>query len=130
MIRRCAIAALLVCAAGAAEAQQPRFTFQTVEGGLMRLDSDTGHVSFCTRSGDGYACRSAPDDRAALQDEIDRLKRENETLRLAGPKPPAPGGRLQLPSEEEIDKAMGLFEKMMRRMLRTFRDEPTGQERL
>jgi hypothetical protein len=130
MIRMMWAIALLASALVPTAAQQPRFTFQPVEGGVMRLDSDSGHVSFCTRAGDGYACRSAPDDRAALQEEIDRLKRENERLRLAGPQQPSPGGRFQLPSEEEIDKAMGLFEKMMRRMLRTFKDEPPAQDRL
>jgi hypothetical protein len=93
-----------------------------MEGGLLRLDTGTGQVSQCTRSGDSFACRSVADDRAALQDEIDRLKRENEELRKAGGRQ-GPGGRMALPSEEEIDKAMGLVERMMRRMLRTFRDD-------
>jgi hypothetical protein len=105
-----------------------RFTFQPMDGGLMRLDTETGQVSHCTRAGDSFACRSVADDRAALQEEIDRLRRENDDLRKASGKPANPGvtGRLQLPSEEEIDKAMGLFEKMMRRMMRTFRED--GQE--
>ncbi len=120
---------LLLSAAGSAAAQTSgRFTFQPVEGGMMRLDTETGQVSHCTKVGDGFACRSVADDRAAMQEEIDRLKRENEALRT-GAKPPAAGG-LQLPSEEDIDKAMGLFEKMMRRMMRTFRDETQPGEKL
>jgi hypothetical protein len=103
-----------------------RFTFQQVEGGLMRLDTETGHVSLCTRGGADYICRSVADDRMALQAEIDRLKQENDTLKkIAGATPaPGAGSRLQLPSEEELDKAMGLFEKMMRRMMKTMREEP------
>ncbi len=133
MTRQLTLAMLaLIGLAGAALPQSAgRFTFQTVEGGLMRLDTDTGHVSFCTRSGDGFACRSVADDRAAMQEEIDRLKRENEQLKAAGAKPPTQGGsRLQLPSEEDIDKAMGVFEKMMRRMMRTFRDDGQPTDRL
>ena len=109
-----------------------RFSFQPIEGGVMRLDSETGHVSHCTRTGDALACRSVADDRAALQEEIDRLRRENEQLRLSGGKPVNPGatGKLQLPSEDEIDKAMTMFEKMMRRMMKTFREEGPGPERL
>jgi hypothetical protein len=110
-----------------------RFTFQPVEGGLMRLDTETGQVSHCTKAGDGFACRSVADDRAALMDEIERLKRENERLRQAAGTPPGgkgqgPAARLQLPSDEEIDKAMGLVENLMRRMLRTFRDEAPQAE--
>lgn len=125
-IRR--IGLLLVLAAAPAAAQTPgRFTFQPIDGGLMRLDTETGQVSHCTKSGDSFACRSVADDRAALMDEIERLKRENEHLKQAGGKAPGAAGKLQLPSEEEIDKAMGLVETLMRRMLRTFKDEaPQG----
>jgi hypothetical protein len=123
--------AFLALAAPALAQTAQRFTFQPVDGGLMRLDGDTGQVSFCTKSGDAFACRSVADDRAALQEEIDRLKRENEQLKLGGAKPPAqPGGALKLPTEEDIDKAMGVFEKMMRRMMRTFREETQPSDRL
>jgi hypothetical protein len=122
------IAAAFAALSFAASAQTPsRFTFQPVEGGLMRLDAETGHVSFCTKAGDNFACRSVADDRAAMQEEIDRLKRENEALRSTGARP---GGALRLPSDDEIDKAMGVFEKMMRRMMRTFRDEGGQTDKL
>ncbi len=109
-----------------------RFTFQPIEGGVMRLDSETGHVSHCTRTGDALACRSVADDRAALQEEIDRLRRENDELRLSAGKPANPGvtGRLQLPSEGDIDKAMTMVEKLMRRMMKTLREDGPGPERL
>jgi hypothetical protein len=129
---RIALLALAVSATPALAQTSGRFTFQPVEGGMMRLDTETGHVSHCTKAGDSFACRSVADDRAAMQDEIDRLKRENEALRLSGGKSVNPGvtGRLQLPSEEDIDKAMGLFEKMMRRMMKTFNEDGKGPERL
>jgi hypothetical protein len=129
---RIAMLALAISATSAIAQTSGRFTFQPVEGGMMRLDTETGHVSHCTKAGDSFACRSVADDRAAMQDEIDRLKRENEQLRLSAGKPANPGvtGRLQLPSEEDIDKAMGLFEKMMRRMMKTFNEDGKGPERL
>jgi hypothetical protein len=117
----------LLALPGAALAQQPRYSFQAVEGGLMRLDTETGAVSLCTRAGENYACRGVADDRAALQEEIDRLRRENDALRKGGA---SPQGGMRLPSEEEIDKAMGLFEKMMRRMMRTLKDDGAQPERL
>jgi hypothetical protein len=125
-----AFAATLALTAAAAAQSPQRFTFQQVEGGVMRLDTETGHVSHCTRAGDSFTCRSVADDRAALQEEIDRLRRENEQLRMAGGGKPQAGGALKLPSEEDIDKAMGVFEKMMRRMMRTFRDEGAPTDRL
>ncbi len=123
---------LLITATPVMAQTSGRFTFQPIEGGVMRLDTETGHVSHCTKAGDSLACRSVADDRAALQEEIDRLKRENDALRLSGAQPGNPGaaGKLQLPSEEEFDKAMGLFEKMMRRTMKTFREDGQGPERL
>ncbi len=123
----------LVLPAAALAQTGGRFTFQPVEGGLMRLDTETGQVSHCTKAGDSFACRSVADDRAALMDEIERLKRENEQLRQTAGKAPdgkssGPTARLQLPSDEEIDKAMGLVESLMRRMLRTFKDEAPQAE--
>ena len=122
-----AVAAFLPPAAAVAQTAG-RFTFQPMDGGLMRLDTETGQVSHCTKTGESYACRSVADDRAALQEEIDRLRSENEALRAG--RGPSVSGRLQLPSEEEIDKAVGLFEKMMRRVLRTFREDGQGEGRL
>jgi hypothetical protein len=88
-------------------------------------------VSLCTRTGSDFICRSVADDRAALDDEINRLKRENESLKQAAAgKNSAPSPKLSLPSEEELDKAMGLFEKMMRRMMRTFNEEGPSPNKL
>ena len=94
----------------------------------MRLDTETGQVSHCTKTGDSFACRAVADDRAALMDEIERLRRDNEQLRQAAGKASGPTAKLQLPSEEEIDTAIGLVETLMRRMLRTFRDEAPQPE--
>ncbi|MDQ0349459.1 hypothetical protein [Ancylobacter vacuolatus] len=79
---RAALLAGAVLVAGGAQAQpadpaaaEPvRFTVQTVEGGLMRLDTQTGALSFCTQRAGGWACEAVPDDRAALEAEISRLQ--------------------------------------------------------
>jgi hypothetical protein len=131
MIKALCLIAALCCMANipAAAQNSGRFSFQPVEGGVMRLDTETGQVSHCLKAGESFTCRSVADDRAALADEIDRLKRENDLLRQNGAKPNAQG-RLQLPSEEDIDKAMGLFEKMMRRMMRSFREDGAPTDKL
>jgi hypothetical protein len=74
-----------------------RFSFRTVDGGLLRLDSETGQVAFCSARGPGWACETVPEDRAAFDKEIGRLQTQIETLKQqlaahepAPPRPPAP----------------------------------------
>jgi hypothetical protein len=109
---------------------QGRFSFQAIDGGVMRLDTETGHISICNRTAGDFVCRSVADDRAALDEEITRLKQENAMLRQGNLGPEANQPKLQLPSEAELDKAMSLFERMMRRMMRTLQDEPPAQNQL
>ncbi|WP_018389115.1 hypothetical protein [Ancylobacter sp. FA202] len=80
------VAAILLAASAQAQpaadpaAEQVRFTVQTVEGGLLRLDTQTGAMSFCAQRAGGWACEAVPDDRAALEAEIDRLQARIATL--------------------------------------------------
>lgn len=141
----------LFAASGAAIAQDlparegGRYALQPVEGGVIRMDTQTGALSMCTRqsSGSQWACEALPDERKALQAEIDRLGKENSELmaemkRLeddlkkperhadkgAGGDGPVPGiGRL--PTEDDVDKAMtylkGMYKKLKEK-IREFED--------
>jgi hypothetical protein len=80
--------------AGAAEPAMPdaengRYALSPIADGVLRLDTRTGAVSTCTNPGNGWACYSVPDERAALDEEIGRLQSDNEKLktRLAAQQP-------------------------------------------
>lgn len=111
-----------------------RYTMQPVPGGVLRLDTQSGGVSMCTsREGGRIRCEPVEDDRG-LQAEVQRLTEENKRLRddvkrleeLAGlgdGKGARPGGptgpQFQLPTEEDVDKALSYLD----RMIRKFRDK-------
>lgn len=65
----------------AAAGEPGRYTMLSTADGALRLDTETGAVSHCSRKGGGWVCESVADDRLALQREIDRLARENDNLR-------------------------------------------------
>ncbi|MDH7797346.1 MULTISPECIES: hypothetical protein [unclassified Beijerinckia] len=113
-----------------ADAQNGRYTMTPAPDGFLRLDTRTGDVSRCTLSGDGVQCRAGADERGALNQEIDRLSRDNADLRrkLADATDQAPSARLRnaLPNEAEVNGALDVMEKFMRRMMRVFREEPSG----
>ena len=94
-------AAVMVFGLGSADAAEPampdaengRYTLSPIADGVLRLDTRTGAVSTCTNPGNGWACYSVPDERAALDEEIGRLQSDNEKLKtqLAAQQPVVSG---------------------------------------
>jgi hypothetical protein len=75
------------------DTENGRYALSPVTDGVLRLDTRTGAVSTCSNSGNGWACYSVPDERAALDAEIGRLEADNEKLRtqLAAREPTVQG---------------------------------------
>ena len=100
-----------------------RYTMAQVDGGFLRMDTDTGTVSLCAKKGGSWSCESVADDYKAVQKDADRLAQENAALRRelaelrrdGGVPAKSPDRKLELPSEEEIDKAIGQFEKYLKK---------------
>ena len=72
--------------ASAQDAQGPgseaaRYSFFKIQDTFVRLDSQTGQVAQCGHGGSGWSCKLAPDERAALENEIARIQGENATLK-------------------------------------------------
>jgi hypothetical protein len=116
---------------GTAFAQQPadpttengRYSMNPVEDGFLRLDTRTGAVAMCRVVNGAPECRLAADERTAMENEIGRLQAENRELRLKGPGPTAAAPPSNLPSEQDMEKALSFAEKFMRGMMRIMREE-------
>ena len=63
------------------DAENGRYTLSPVTDGVLRLDTRTGVASICTDKGTGWACYAMPDERAAFDEEIGRLQKDNEALK-------------------------------------------------
>jgi len=143
-----AIAAGIVLAAcAAAQAQQdieppktpPRYSFDRVGDSLLRLDTVNGQLTVCSqRTAVGWVCQAVPEDRAALEQEIERLQDDVTSLKaeiaaLRTPPPPPrppveltpPAGKesqsgestLKMPTQEDIDRARVAVEKAWHRLV-------------
>jgi hypothetical protein len=119
----------VLVAAPAAIAAEPdatengRYAMTPAPDGFLRLDTRTGATALCRINGGSVTCRAAAEESRALNEEIDRLTRDNADLRgklAAG----QGGSKYGLPSDQEIDKALGIGERFMRRMMKILRDEP------
>ncbi|HEY7669228.1 MAG TPA: hypothetical protein VH852_01190 [Hyphomicrobium sp.] len=106
-----------------------RYTMSPTEGGVVRLDTQTGAMALCRRKDDAWACEDMNDSQRTLMSEIDKLKTENnslkeqvqqleETLGLTEKQAdaPAPTAKLMLPSEEDVDKAFDYLERMLKKL--------------
>ncbi len=139
-----AVAVAGAVASGAAAEERPgRYTMTPTDGGFVRLDTESGTVSLCAKKDGGWACELMPDSQTALRKEIDALKAENKALKddvksmeevlglpgkpgeaRPGQPPSAEGdgrpggarGKLELPTEQDVDKAFDYFEKMMKKL--------------
>ncbi|MEO0960950.1 MAG: hypothetical protein AAFY01_00875 [Pseudomonadota bacterium] len=101
--------------AGLFEAQAEetgRYTMEPVDGGFLRLDTQTGTVSVCSGSGDAWTCTPAKDERSRLEEENAQLKADNLALREQiselGEKP-------NVTTPEDVDAAMDAFETVAER---------------
>jgi hypothetical protein len=100
-----------------------RYMFNKTADGVVRLDTQSGEVSLCSRKSVGWACEAAPEDRTVLENEIARLRAENAALKkeiLARGLPLPPGAMpepstaqkstsqnsitVPLPSDADIDR--------------------------
>jgi hypothetical protein len=124
------LALLLAGPAGAAEG---RYVLKDVEGGFIRLDTETGAVSHCSVRNETWRCEPVADAQAALQDEINRLAQEKAELEqqlaeLNGEPGRAPS--IELPSDEDLDRVFGIFERFMQRFFDFARglNEDSGKE--
>lgn len=115
----------LALALGApAYAQEPspgRYSMQKSETGFARLDTETGEVSLCHEKNGELVCRMAADERAAFERELDLLTKRVEALEKAV-KSGETAVKPSLPDDEEIDRAMGIMERMMRKFMEIVKD--------
>jgi hypothetical protein len=127
------------------DAANGRYALSQTSDGVMRLDTRTGQVSNCSKSGGGWACFVVPDERAAMDAEIGRLQAENDRLKtqLAARDQPAAGKsdealpksdslkkgepktaegernklEIPLPNDQDMDRVMSFLERTWRRLI-------------
>jgi hypothetical protein len=131
-----AVAMTILGGSGRAEQAAPdseggRYVFSKQTNGLLRLDTLSGAVALCSEQPVGWACQTAPEDRALFEREIARLQNENATLKRAllthglslplGVAPDADiaqsDSTLRLPSDADIDRAIAFVGHVWQRFI-------------
>jgi hypothetical protein len=147
-----AAAAAICCIAGVNIAgadsmpdnENGRYALSPVADGVLRLDTRSGATSICNNKGTGWACYAMPDERAAFDEEIGRLQKDNEALKaelaqrqptvtgkideplpktdpLKKPEPKMADGErkieIPLPSDRDMDRMLAFVEQAWRRLV-------------
>lgn len=108
----------------ASQEKQGRYVMSPTENGFVRLDTETGAMSVCAQRNGRWICELMEDEAQKLQNEITRLRAEVKRLEeqaAAGGAPSdapttvEPRKRLELPTEEEVDRALDYFESIFRK---------------
>ena len=118
--------AIILASVLSAGAEEPdRFTLEKSSEGYVRMDRQTGEMSICSERDGQLVCKLAADERAAFQDDVDRLQdrlsglekrmAELESARRLNPE-------ALLPTEEEFDKSLGYMERFFRKFMDIVRD--------
>jgi len=117
---------LLLALATASLAQEAdRYRLERTDNGLVRMDTVTGEMSICQEREGRLVCRMAGDERAAFEQELERLQASVQALEKrvselegaqAGHKEPS-----QL-SESEFEQTMSYMERFFRRFIGIVKD--------
>ena len=89
-----------------------RFQLERTEKGFIRLDKQTGDVSFCREEASGLTCRLAADERKAFEQELDALDKRVTQLETK-----SASRTSGLPSEEEVEKSLSIMERFFQRFM-------------
>lgn len=132
------VTAMLAGAALAAGEDSGRYSMSPAEGGVIRLDRETGTMSFCSGKEGEWVCKEMPQQQSELKQRIDELEGEKRALEAekrlrdgmlgGGPSakapepgtpgdtlPPAPPGDLPVPNERDVDKLFDYVEGMVKK---------------
>ena len=110
--------------------EQARYAMTPVDGGFLRLDTQTGSVSFCSSKDGQSICRADADQVRALETEVSRLRQENAELKSKlADAPTAQSKDLStLPSEEEFDRALSYTERFLRGIKKALREDAPDEK--
>lgn len=111
--------------AAVAEDQQDRYVLEKSGEGFIRMDRQTGAMSYCTPATDGLACKPAVDAQADYRAEIGKLQEALAALdRRMVKLESSLSQRLEskLPTDEDFEKTLSYMERFLRSFMGVVKD--------
>ena len=115
-------------AGGACADGEGRYQMERTADGFVRLDTVTGEMSLCKEATNQVTCPMAADERTAFENELDILTKRVEALEKAQ-RSGLSLDKPRLPTNEEIDRTMGIMERMMQRFMDIVKNLEDGKDK-
>jgi hypothetical protein len=58
-----------------------QFTFNRIDNGFLRLDTQSGQVAYCRAQAAGWACQAVPENRSGLEADVARLQSDMTAMK-------------------------------------------------
>ncbi len=114
----CLIIASLACTSALAQTADTRRRMYPTQDGFLEVDQRTGSITECKRDADGYRC-----ERVAEGDVLLKEEPGPQAQAPAAPRqPPKTPQRQAGPSDGEIDRALDVMERFLRRFMDVVRE--------
>ena len=103
----------------------PRYSMAPMNGGMVRLDQETGTMDFCTTKSGQLVCRLANEEREGYENEIERLQSRVRELEAERPGEP----ETSLDEDRRLNEAMRHAGKALRRFFDAVKDLRADMEK-
>jgi hypothetical protein len=114
----CLLIVTLACTAALAQTTEPRRRMYPTQDGFLEIDPRTGAITECRRAADGYRCERVTEGDALLKEEPGA-----QAQAPAAPRPPDAAPRQAGPSDAEVDRALDVVERFLRRFMDIVREQ-------
>ena len=121
----CLILLTLACSSALAQPADARRRIHPTQEGFLEVDPRTGAITECKRAQDGYRCHRVTEGDALLREEPGP---QAQVPPLPPRQPPRTAPRPLSPTDEELERALDILERFLRRFIgivRERRGEPT-----
>src|SRR5215217_2638826 len=107
----------LTCTSALAQAPDARRRMYPTQDGFLEVDPRSGAITECRRAPDGYRCERVTEGDALLKEDSG-----SQAQTPAGPRQPLSRSPSTKPTEEEVDRALGVMDRFLRRFMDVIRE--------
>ena len=107
----------LACTSALAQVPETRRRMYATQDGFLEIEPRSGAITECKRAPDGYRCERVTEGDALLKEDGG-----SQAHTPLAPRQPPSRSPSTKPSEEEVDRALGIMERFLRRFMDIVRE--------